>query len=662
MKLLLVLFFFWNIPGAFAQDSFLKACQAPGHQSEGVQNDIRWYKLLYKTDDCQKIAKTLSKLVDLGHFFFNYSKLKKNDSLELPTNWTSSFPEFYANDTNAANLYEKNSTTKFGELFTDLSIYKDFKNITHVNYTSKERFLDRLELCRLVATFPSLTTVSLPLEKLTKEVDDCLAKREIKVIILGVLERLSDFKPRSSIIGIENFHGQLTELLPFSDLRYLGVSEDKASNNGSPSSIGDLSTLTELSHISFNLSNMNAISEIGKINKLEWLSISCLRENREDKPGTCGKQVEIKNLEFLNKLVWLKELNLSFNNIENFDAVRNLKRLKILKLSGNRFKEVPALDGFSELIYLDLGGNQITGLENLRGLKKLQFVNLSANSLSDLSIFSELPNLIFLNLSYNQAELELPTINSKSIRVLNLSGRCPSFETGLGEDNRLLSQRMRTIPFYPFEMTGDLERMYNDSIAREFRFGEFEIRLLNSVSPKIGNAGSKKCDLPPLVTPETNFQKLPALEVLVLRNQRIQTLPDLSTLKRLLKLDVQGNLLTNFTNFKSHLLLQELDLSYNAIHVLPSFGQFPSLKMIDLTANDLRNISSLQELLKTNDHMRLDFSYAHIDDLRMFNRKEYKNFYISLNGNLTVKRNCPENTKNADVLFSCLSQHEDWTP
>ncbi|OBA22533.1 L domain-like protein [Metschnikowia bicuspidata var. bicuspidata NRRL YB-4993] len=202
---------------------------------------------------------------------------------------------------------------------------------------------------------------------------------------------------------------------------------------------------------------------LGRFPKLEAL---CLRQNLiESVGGVRDLPVDtLEELDFydnrinhlssqLNRLVRLKNLDLSFNkikNIKNIDRLvglenlyfvqnkiseiknlRTLKSLKNLELGGNRLAAIlPEMLHLPSIEQLWLGKNKIARLENLDNLACLRVLSIQSNRLTRIEGLDKLVNLEELYLSHNGIErienlehnANLTVLDVTSNRLTHLSG------------------------------------------------------------------------------------------------------------------------------------------------------------------------------------------------------------------------------------------------
>ncbi len=134
--------------------------------------------------------------------------------------------------------------------------------------------------------------------------------------------------------------------------------------------------------------------------------------------GLSGKEL-IKNPD-LSKLVNLRELYLSNNNIEQITGCGALPELSYLNLSNNQIKSLKGLEEFADcpkLSKINLSKNQIIDLcefEPISHLRNLERINLSRNKITEVNITHDVPKLSFLFLNENQI--------GKIVAIKKLSG------------------------------------------------------------------------------------------------------------------------------------------------------------------------------------------------------------------------------------------------
>lgn len=203
---------------------------------------------------------------------------------------------------------------------------------------------------------------------------------------------------------------------------------------------------------------------LGRFTKIEAL---CLRQNLIESIGSVRElpAESMEELDFydnrinhisslVNRLVKLKNLDLSFNkikNIKNIDQlvdlenlyfvqnkiseIKNLstlKKLKNLELGGNRIEYIlPEMLHLPSIEQLWLGKNKIRRFENLDNLTNLRVLSIQSNRLTKIEGLEKLVNLEELYLSHNGIEkIENLDHNSK-LTVLDVTSNRLSHLSGL---------------------------------------------------------------------------------------------------------------------------------------------------------------------------------------------------------------------------------------
>ena len=109
----------------------------------------------------------------------------------------------------------------------------------------------------------------------------------------------------------------------------------------------------------------------------------------------------------IDKCIWLKEVNLSYNQLPLVPAVlTTLPELRKLILGGNKITFCPSLNFLSELTYLDLHGNQLEEFPDVEHLTKLCQIDLERNQVAMMPAYlGNLTHLDYLNLGANKVQL-----------------------------------------------------------------------------------------------------------------------------------------------------------------------------------------------------------------------------------------------------------------
>ncbi|MFX0186349.1 MAG: leucine-rich repeat domain-containing protein [Candidatus Hodarchaeota archaeon] len=335
----------------------------------------------------------------------------------------------------------------------------------------------------------------------------------------------------------------------------------------------------------FNIS----LSPFFKTKEVRWFNIEKIVE-------IINNYVIINYFEELSKEInyqiekgLVTELNLSFisKNVFGWKILTNLtifinifKYLKKLELRDNRIAIFPdSIVNLNSLKYLDLSHNIIDKLpESVSNLKSLEYLNLRYNNLSEIpNSIGSLNLLKTLDLKHNKLTTLPKSISKlKSLEILNLHGNqfntIPTSLKGLSS-LKILKLGLNSLKYIP-------DWIKNLGFLK-----------------KLGLGGNKSL---------SNFQEwidfLPPIKELNLYDNDIKELPEsIGSLNSLEVLILPNNQLTTLPESFKNLSLKKLDLSYNNFITLPEWiGSFSSLEELNLDGNKLKalpeSIGSLSSL------------------------------------------------------------------
>lgn len=575
MKLIFIFFLILFNQFLIADDYFIEKCELISNQST--------LKTIFKTSNCSKIQDEILKLQGLSEVISPLERKIKSEMDILSYPWTDSHKYLYGLNASLLNHWSRyESSTTLNEI-ESVDLFKGFKNLINIAYT-KEYFYysGQIGLCKILKTLPYLKSVTINSEILLNPlVDKCLSKTNLEgVIIRGKFKGFKRFKPKTKIIGIEYFSGELEELKKFTHLKYLGIALTSSSLSG----IEALYELTWLTHLSLNISGtISDAAKIRALRNLEHLSITCANKEQKNIPYTsqCPETSKIKDISFLKKLIWLRHLNLSFNQIEDISPLNTLKHLEHLKLRGNKISKIN-IESLKRLRYLDLSGNIISSKEKIGLVESLTFLNLSGNRIKNTDFLNDLKNLKYLNLSNNPG-IEIENIQRlDSLKALNLNGDGGSPEIlGVKEFKRLLNET-NIDPDYLFET------LFYD-------YG---------MTPKLSY--EKKCKVYPTINSARFSHLFPKLKFLSLKNNLLAD-EDFSRFRNLIHIDVQNNGIKTFNpdQFPPH--IESIVVASNQIRKIPSLENLKRLRQLDLSNNDIDKID------------RNDYFNNSLKDLNLFN-------------------------------------------
>jgi Leucine-rich repeat (LRR) protein len=108
-----------------------------------------------------------------------------------------------------------------------------------------------------------------------------------------------------------------------------------------------------------------------------------------------GQKPKIVEIPSLKDFIFVKKLDLSFNDITNISPLKSLVSLKEIDLSFNGIKNVSSLKFLVDLEILILEDNNVGNVTPLKRLINLKFLDLQDNPIAREQIYSlkkELPN------------------------------------------------------------------------------------------------------------------------------------------------------------------------------------------------------------------------------------------------------------------------------
>lgn len=615
---------------ASAQSRFIQACEKPESAPVEYRHDIKWFKLLYKTEDCRGIAKKLSQVKGLSEIFL--PSVDRNG--RTVNSWTDQFPHLYGfrDSADVTSLFQ-NFFDKFtvNKVFNSLELYQEFENITDLPYSHDYPFSYKYTLCDIFKILPQIKSVSIDSELLTEEADQCLSSEDVDVIIRTPFQ--IEIPLKSRVIGIENYFGKFSDLAQFPDLLYLGISK-AASNQGGLETLAGYNNIT---HLSINNKGISGIENLGNMVNLAYLSLNCI-ENEEFQPyQTCESGSYLTDTNFLKKLRWLRHLNLNYNNLKELADISNLTNLTTLELEGNKLKSLPDLGKLLKLRTLAVGGNLFTNFTDFTRIKNLEFLDLSSNLITDYSRLSQISRLVHLNLSNNPFLESLSALlPPKSLRVLSLNG-------GLTELKLMIGQEEIGEEFFLDDYTSYTTEYLDQIISTPLEW--YEKTLKQDVLQDLTAAK-------PFIAPTADFSHLKNIEFLSLRNNRLKHFPDIQGMSQLKYLDLQGNLISKISPQVAHSGIVTLDMTDNLLTRVPDVSHFSSLKKLDLTANRIHSVRrlSLPPTIKN-----LALAHNQLKSLSPLSATKFKSLNLFLEQN-PVKKNrffCPLNSSNSDLTWFC---------
>ena len=328
-----------------------------------------------------------------------------------------------------------------------------------------------------------------------------------------------------SIREIELSQAQLTELAEA--LPQCAIHSETAIAEVRELTIGGLTFREDVTELDLSARQLSDISALSACRQLKSLDLS-------------GNAVS--DLTPLMDLPYLEQLNISDNQVADLRPLMAMKSLQRLYAARNAVASAAPLFALTELRELDLSGNELKDLSGLRPLAALEILNLENAHLQNaqLSDLEGLAALRQLNLKDN------PELTGEAVDELKRSLADCYFET-----SRLV---------YTVEIHG--ERYRQDLTALD-----------------LGGIGE------PVNLSEIG--KIPTLEKLSLRGDRMEHIYDLRVLENLRELDLSDNIISDLTPLAYMFKLEKLNLANNQISSVTALLNLVQLKELDIRGNPL---------------------------------------------------------------------------
>lgn len=523
MKGLLIALIFFCL-NAMAHD-FVSYCKKQGPA---------WHNSVIASKDCSDLREKLLNIKSLSEFYRANKKAALRRKI-LHSPWTDEFPYLYGLHRRITPERELVVDKHIGDEYS-IKVLSEFKNIVDFSYLPEFKYYSgELGVCRMLRLFPNTRTLTIESKLLENAIaDNCISNSKVEGVVIRDSFKgfKNDFIPKSKIIGIEAFEGELSALRNFKSLRFLGVSNSANVFNG----IESLYLASRLTHLSINYnSTIVDVEKIKLFRNLEFLTIICTHQEKIHSPevGGCQNVPLLQDVSFIKSLRNLKHLNLSHNKLTDISPVLHLSDIRFLKLRGNLISNSFSISKLQSLEYLDLSGNELRDLEELGTSSALEFLNISGNKISNLEFTSKLSKLKYLNASFNPLD-ELLSKNqiSYSLKFLNLDSLVSKEEVN--------AKSYLVMDYYKLDNQQYIyECMFHNFIksTQGFIVGSYVQTLDFSSFPNLNVLSLKGAGLQEFPI----SQYLNRIQYFDLRWNKLFKLPDLSESRNLIHLDISGN-------------------------------------------------------------------------------------------------------------------------
>ena len=296
----------------------------------------------------------------------------------------------------------------------------------------------------------------------------------------------------------------------------------------------------------------------------------------------------------------IKELFLSYTDIENLEGLRHAVSLEYINLECNNIRDISELKYLKKLKEINLARNFIRDIKPLVDLKNLKILNLYKNRITDISTLGLLSNNEFtrVNIAENfidlDNELNIKTINSLKDKV---------------SDAYVLYEPQYVLPQGVDEEVDGSD--FDPDLEKEVIFSDDKLEKL------IRESLNK---LQGIIT----ISDMKQLDYLYAHNTNITNLDGLQYAVNIEFLDLSNNNISDISVLSNLNNLKWLELSNNKISDISIVENLKNLEYIGLCNNRIKDIKQLNNL--KNNVLELDVRYNFFNLLEQ-NTIEIINYY-----------------------------------
>ena len=326
----------------------------------------------------------------------------------------------------------------------------------------------------------------------------------------------------------------------------------------------------------------------------------------------------ISNLSHLATLTQLQSLYLASVRITDLTPLSNLTQLKVLDLQHCReIQDITPLSNLTQLNRLEMSHNQITDISPLANLTLLEELRIDNNRVVDVSPLTNLTQLTHLTLANNAITdfrplfgLNLQSVDVNIHKLQELASRNVNIpDSNLKRAIREAIGLPSETPFTQLVMSqlikldagrNQIETLTGLEYATNLKSLALSFNQIRDITPL---AGLINLELLALVENPiadlVSLSNLTQLEFLFLSGVRITDLTPLSNLTRLKELYLRNCWITDTTPLSKLTQLKRLDLSSNQIVDIRPLANLTLLEELRIDRNWISDFSSLQGLALT---------------------------------------------------------------
>ncbi|EPS7094146.1 LapB repeat-containing protein [Listeria monocytogenes] len=320
-------------------------------------------------------------------------------------------------------------------------------------------------------------------------------------------------------------------------------------------SISEINDLPRLSYLDVSVNYLTTIGELKKLPLLEWLNVS---SNRLSDVSTLTNFPSLNYINVSNNVIStvgkmtelpsLKEFYAQNNNISDISMIHDMPNLRKVDASNNLITNIGTFDNLPKLQNLDVHSNRITNTSVIHDLPSLETFYAQNNLITNIGTMDNLPELTYVDLSFNRIPSLAPIGDLPKLEILKVT------------DNYSYLRSLGTM----------------DGVSK-LRNLELQNNYLNYTGTE-GNL-SALSDL-------TNLTELNLRD-----NVYISDISGLSTLSRLIYLNLDSNKIKDISALSNLTTLQELTLENNQIEDISALSDLDNLNKLALSKNKIIDIS-----------------------------------------------------------------------
>lgn len=320
-------------------------------------------------------------------------------------------------------------------------------------------------------------------------------------------------------------------------------------------SISEINDLPRLSYLDVSVNYLTTIGELKKLPLLEWLNVS---SNRLSDVSTLTNFPSLNYINVSNNVIRtvgkmtelpsLKEFYAQNNNVSDISMIHDMPNLRKVDASNNLITNIGTFDNLPKLQNLDVHSNRITNTSVIHDLPSLETFYAQNNLITNIGTMDNLPELTYVDLSFNRIPSLAPIGDLPKLEILKVT------------DNYSYLRSLGTM----------------DGVSK-LRNLELQNNYLNYTGTE-GNL-SALSDL-------TNLTELNLRD-----NGYISDISGLSTLSRLIYLNLDSNKIKDISALSNLTTLQELTLENNQIEDISALSDLDNLNKLALSKNKIIDIS-----------------------------------------------------------------------